>query len=94
VRIRMLYEVTGTFHGIEGGIPRGGVVDIDDVHAQRYIAAGAAKRAENEPAAVEEESAVIEPETESAVVKPRRGRPKKQPEWHDDGPGWQKADDD
>jgi hypothetical protein len=89
----MLYEVTGTFHGIEGGIPRGGVVDIDDVHAQRYIAAGAAKRAENEPQAVEEESAVIEPETESAVVKKRPRR--RAPEWHDDAaPGFKKVGDD
>jgi hypothetical protein len=93
MRIRMKETVTGAFHNIDGGVERGQVVDVEDVHALRYIAAGRAERVGKEPA--EEESAVVEPEkVESAVVKKRPGRPKKQPEWHDEhAPGWEKVDD-
>jgi hypothetical protein len=98
----MRYDVTGSFHGIDGGVPRGVVVDIEDLHAQRYIDAEAADRADEEPhfpdkqwvKELEEEDAVVEPEkVETAVVK-RRGRPKKQPDWHDEhAPGWKDTPD-
>jgi hypothetical protein len=87
MRIRLLQMITGSFHSIDGGVEVGQVVDVDDVSAARYIKNGLAEKAGGTA-----ESAVIEPEVESAVVKPRRGRQKKDPEWHDDQvPGWKDA---
>jgi hypothetical protein len=90
VKIRLLETITGSFHNIDAGVVRGQVVDVEDVHALRYINAGLAERVGKEPA---EESAVIEPgKVESAVVKKRTGRPKKQPDWHEEhAPGWKDA---
>ena len=87
MRIRMRQEITGTFHGVDGGVPRGGIVDVDEFHARRYIKNGMAEAVSDGPKHAEE-SAVLDAEGESTTVK-RRGRPKKQPEWHDEqAPGW------
>jgi hypothetical protein len=84
MRIRLLQMITGSFHGVDGGVEVGQLVDVDDISAARYVKSGLAELVKGT-----EESAVVEPEVESAVVKPRRGRPKKQPEWHDEpAPGW------
>jgi hypothetical protein len=90
--IRILQSITGSFHNIDGGVERGEIVDVEEVHALRYVKSGLAERVGKEPA--EEESAVVEPEkVESAVVKrTTRGRPKKQPDWHEEhAPGWKDA---
>lgn len=81
MRIRMRQTVTGTFHGIDKGVERGQIVEVGDVDGERYIKNGLA-----EPVtAGGEENAVLEPgNAETATVKRRGGRPKKQPEWHDD----------
>jgi hypothetical protein len=96
----MIGAFTGTFHGIDGGVTRGQVIDLDDDDAARYISSGMAEALpEPEP---EEERAVIDTtpvtvtadagltgEVETAVPKRRPGRPRKTPEWHDDNaPGW------
>lgn len=87
MRIRLLQMVTGSFHGVDGGAERGSVVDVDDVSAARYVKSGLAELVKGT-----EESAVVETEVESAVVKPRRGRQKKPPEWDDEqAPGWKDA---
>lgn len=87
-RIRLKIHVTGSFHGIEGGVLPGTIVDVDDFDADRYV-----KNEIAEYVAGTEEHAVLDTEAESAVVKPRRGRPKKQPEWDDEkAPGWKEVD--
>lgn len=87
MRIRLKQGVTGTFHNIDGGVEVGQVVDVDDVSAARYVKSGLAELVGDTV-----ENAVIDTEVESAVVKPRRGRPKKQPEWDDEqAPGWKDA---
>lgn len=87
MRIRLLQMVTGSFHGVDGGAGRGDVVDVDEVSAARYVKSGLAELVTGT-----EESAVIDPEVESAVVKPRRGRQKKDPDWHEEkAPGWKDA---
>lgn len=93
MKIRLLASITGTFHNIDGGLEVGDVVDVDDASAARYVKSALAERVGKQPA--EEESAVVEPENvESAVVKKRPARPKKQPDWGDErAPGWKKVDD-
>lgn len=97
MKIRFRYSVTGSFHGFDGGVERGEVVDVEDVHALRYVKFGMADRvgpvSSDKKLEAVEESAIIEPEVESAVVKrTTRGRPKKQPEWHDEqARGWKDA---
>lgn len=87
MRIRLLQMVTGSFHGVDGGVERGSVVDVDDVSAARYVKSGLAELVKGT-----EEHAVVESEVESAVVKPRRGRQKKDADWHEDkAPGWKDA---
>jgi hypothetical protein len=87
VKIRLLQMITGSFHGVDGGVERGQVVDVDDVSAARYVKSGVAELVKDV-----EEHAVIDEESESAVVKPRRGRPKKAPGWDDEhAPGWKDA---
>jgi hypothetical protein len=87
-RIRLRTTVTGSFHGIEGGIERGQVVDVDDISAARYVKNGLAELVKETV-----ESAVVEPEgVESALVRRPRGRPRKQPEWDDEhAQGWKDA---
>lgn len=86
-RIRLRIHVTGTFHGIEGGVPPGTIVEVDDFDAARYV-----KNCVAEYVTQAEETAVVEPtQVESAVVKRRKTR--KPAEWHDDSaPGWSKVD--
>jgi hypothetical protein len=85
--IKLRQPVTGTFHHIEGGVEVGQVVDVDDANAARYIKSGLAELVKDV-----EEHAVVDEKVEAAVVKPRRGRPKKDPDWHDeDAPGWKDA---
>jgi hypothetical protein len=88
----MRISVTGSFHNIDGGVERGQVVDVDEPTAHRYIRNGIAEPVEAEV----EESAVLTPVAESAVVKSPRGRPKrvKPPaEWHDEkAPGWKEVE--
>lgn len=85
-RIRLKIHVTGTFHGIEGGVPPGTIVDVSDFDADRYIRNHIAEYVDDG-----KENAVLEPEVETATVK--RGRPKKQPEWHDDdAPGFKEVE--
>lgn len=94
MRIRMKEQITGAFHNRDGGVEVGEIVDVEDVHALRYINAGRAERVGKEPA--KEESAVVESENvESAVVKrTTRGRAKKQSDWHDEhAPGWKDTED-
>lgn len=87
MQIRMLIDVSGTFHNIDAGVRRGDIVDVDDATAARYVQHGIAEHVD----AGGEESAVLDaPGAESAVAK-RRGAPrkKKQPDWHDEkAPGW------
>lgn len=40
MRVRLRAPISGTFHGIEGGVARGQIVDIDDDEAMRYIGLG------------------------------------------------------
>lgn len=87
-RIRLRIHVTGTFHGVEGGVLPGTIVEVSDFDAARYV-----KNCVAEYVPDDEENAVVEPQVESAVVKRRRTRPRKQAEWHDDSaPGWSKVD--
>lgn len=90
MRIRMKAQITGTFHNRDGGVEVGDIVDVEDVHAARYITSGLAEAADTV------EDAVVDETAETAVVKqPRRSRPKKQPDWDDEhAPGWKKVDDD
>lgn len=93
MRIRMRVTVTGTFHNIDGGVQAGQIVDVDEASAKRYINMWPQPLAEPVDESVEE-NAVLDTPAETAVVTPRRGRgrPKKQPEWHDeDAPGWKDA---
>lgn len=89
-RIRLRIHITGTFHGIEGGVLPGTIVEVPDFDAARYVKNCVAEYVTQD----EEENAVVEPtQVESAVVKRRRTRPRKQAEWHDDAaPGWSKVD--
>lgn len=87
MRIRLLQMVTGSFHGVDGGVDRGSVVDVDDFSAARYVKSGLAELVKGT-----EESAVVDPKVETAVVKKRPARPKKPPEWHEEkAPGWKDA---
>lgn len=82
MRIRLRHDVTGSFHGIDGGMARGTVIDVDEYDAARYVKTGTAEY-------VAEESAVLPEQSESATVKRRRVRSKKQPDWHEESaPGW------
>jgi hypothetical protein len=95
MRIRLLQTVTGSFYNIDGGIPAGTVVDVDEDAARRCINNGSAAPVDDEAQA--EESAVLdEPQAESAVAKrpARRTRKKKPPpKWHDeDAPGWNEVE--
>lgn len=87
MQVRMLIDVSGTFHNIDAGVCRGDVVDVDDATAARYFQH---KIAEPLDAGGGEESAVLDTAgAESAVVKPRGGRRKRQPDWTDEkAPGW------
>jgi hypothetical protein len=93
LKIRLRHDVTGTFHGISGGVQRGQVVEVDDANGRRYIAAGLAESAAPKKDEVEEHAVVESAVVESAVVKRGRGRPRRQPsEWADEGaPGWKDA---
>jgi hypothetical protein len=86
-RIRLRIHVTGTFHGIEGGVLPGTIVEVDDVDSDRYV-----KNCVAEYVTGDEENAVVEPtQVESAVVKRRKTR--KPADWHDEkAPGWSKVD--
>lgn len=87
MKIRWKTHVTGTVHGQDGGVQPGDVMECDGVSAARYVNSGLA-----ELVTETEEHAVIDPEVESAVVKPRRGRLKKDPEWHEQSPGWKEVE--
>jgi hypothetical protein len=88
MRIRLLQMITGSFHGVDGGVARGQVVDVDDVSAARYVKSGVAELVKGG----EEHAVIDDTGVESAVVKPRRGRPKKDPDWHEEkAPGWKDA---
>lgn len=87
MQVRMLIDVSGTFHNIDAGVCRGDVVDVDDATAERYVQHGIAELLD----VGGEESAVLDASgAESAVTKRRGGaRKKKQPDWHDEkAPGW------
>lgn len=90
MQVRMLIDVSGTFHNIDAGVRRGDVVDVDDATGARYMQHGIAEHFDTDTGG--EESAVLDTAgAESAVVPPKRrgGRPKKQPDWHDEkAPGW------
>lgn len=43
MKIRMLMNIGGMFHGIDGGVQRGDEVEVDDASGLRYIAAGYAE---------------------------------------------------
>lgn len=45
MKIRMLMDVEGTFHGQDGGVKRGDVVDVDKESADNYIKLGYAEKA-------------------------------------------------
>jgi hypothetical protein len=52
MKIKMLWDVSGAFHvdagtgkGWTSGVKAGEIVDIEEWHAKRYIAAGMAKPA-------------------------------------------------
>lgn len=91
MRIRLLQTVTGSFHNIDGGIPAGTVVDVDDDDAARYIKNGLAAPADDEHQAAE--SAVLQPQTESTVAKPRGRKKTPPPQWHDEhAPGWSEVE--
>jgi hypothetical protein len=88
--VRLKIHVTGTFHGIEGGVPLGTVVEVSEFDAARYVKNDIAEHISVPE--VEEESSVVSPVVESAVVK-RRGRPRKENTWHDEhAKGWSKVD--
>lgn len=57
MKIRLRRDITGTFHGIDGGLKRGDVVEVDDANGARYCKLGYA-----EP--------VVEKHVETAVVEP------------------------
>jgi hypothetical protein len=40
VKIRMGMDVAGTFHGVDGGVKVGDVVDVDDENGARYCELG------------------------------------------------------
>lgn len=46
MKIKMTRSVSGRFHGREGGVRAGEVVDIDEQNALRYIYCGAAEYAD------------------------------------------------
>ena len=71
-KVRMKRAVLGSFHGIDGGVTPGQIVEVGN-DAERYIAADLA-----EP--LSEERAVPDDDAETAVpVKRGPGRPKKSP---------------
>jgi hypothetical protein len=66
VKIRLKISIAGTFHGIDGGVKVGDVVEVDDMSGANYVASGYAE--EVKPGRRSEEHALADMSAEEHAV--------------------------